>query len=261
MRNYGRFTTGIFRDEDFRALTAAEQGVYFLLGLQPEMTAAGTLSLTLRRWASMSAGMTRDELAEHLSVLADKGHIVVDFDTEELLIRKFIKWDGGIENSKRQPVVREAACAIESKRIRHAIALELVKLGHRDMASEVCRDALPDAQPGFDRGVVTEGESVPHPQSATQEGEPPGNAGPPSMFCSKHPNGTEKPCGPCGTAKLRYSAWVKQQTSRDVESRKARAAAIAACGECDATGIRLDPDTRQPLGRCDHSSTLRTVTA
>lgn len=247
MRNYGRFTTGIFREEGFRALTAAEQGVYFMLGLQPEMTAAGTLSLTLRRWTGMSADMTREQLAEHLSVLAERRHVVVDFDTEELLVRKFIKWDGGIENSKRRPVVREAALAIESERIRHAIALELVKLGHPDMASEVCPDAVPDAQPRFDRGVVTDIDIDRTPETAIQEGEPVGDAEP-SPFCSKHPNGTEKACGPCGTAKLRYARWAKAAAAPKAKP--------AWCGDCDEStrlieqesGVRRCP-TCHPLNR------------
>jgi hypothetical protein len=170
MRNYGRFTTSIYKDNDFRALTVAEQGVYFMLGLQAEVTAAGTLPLTLQRWARMSADFDRDELAETLSVLDQRGHIVVDWDTEELLIVKFVKWDGGVGNEKRRPVIREAACAIESKRIRHRLAYELTRLGYADMASEVSEDGVADAQSGFDRVVVTEDEldpATPEPHPAT----------------------------------------------------------------------------------------------
>ena len=40
-RNYGRFTTTIWRDPDFTRLERARQAVYFMLCTQPEVTAAG----------------------------------------------------------------------------------------------------------------------------------------------------------------------------------------------------------------------------
>ena len=33
----------------------------------------------------------------------------------------------------------------------------------------------------------------------------------PSPFCVKHPSGTDRPCGPCGTARTRHRLWEKQQ--------------------------------------------------
>lgn len=254
MRNYGRFTTTIYRDEDFRALTLAEQAVYFMLGLQPEVTAAGTLPLTLRRWANMAEGLTRDDLAETLSVLAEHGHILVDWDTEELLIVKFVKWDGGINNDKRRPVIREAALAIESKPIRHRLAHEIAKLGYADMASAFSVEGASEAQSGFDRVVVTEGESVPNPQtattnpsSATPEGEPLGDAEP-SPFCSKHPNGTEKSCGPCGTAKLRWTRWAKSQPAREAAAKRDAQSLRQNCPDCHGD-VWLEDGTK-----CTHAN-------
>ncbi len=45
---------------------------------------------------------------------------------------------------------------------------------------------------------------------------------PPSPFCSKHPNGTDKPCRACGTARLRKEEWqhrhlVRFQPSDDLD--------------------------------------------
>lgn len=264
MRNYGRFTTSIWRDPDFTSLTLEQQAVYFTLGLQPDVSAAGSLPLTARRWAKLSAGTTRDQIENLVAGLADHAghHIVVDDDTEELLIRKFIKWDGGWSNSKRLPVVMEAVRSVASDLIRLAAVDELRKLAASAATSEEAkrsREALSVALSPFDRLRVAEGEYLlPQPLTAIQGGEPPiadASAGPPSMFCSKHPNGTERSCGPCGTAKLRYAAWVKSTAGKEAEARRAAAEAVAACADCDDKGFVLDPATKKPQGRCNHRRT------
>lgn len=175
-RSYGRFTTSIYRDKDFRALTLAQQGAYFMLGLQAEVSAAGTLSLTLRRWSRLASDQTADSFGAVLAEVQKLEHVLIDEDTDELLIVKFVKWDGGYTNSKRLPVVREAALAIESSTLRYALAVEMHKLGLVDIASELVPDALSDrasdAVSPSDRVVVTEGELVVpthNPQSATLE--------------------------------------------------------------------------------------------
>lgn len=278
MRNYGRFTTSIYRDSDFRSLTLAQQGLYYLLGLQAEMSAAGTLSLTLRRWSSMAADLSVEELRDHLKTLEAHGHVVVDDDTEELLIVKFVKWDGGIGNEKRRPVIEEAATSIASPAIRQTLAHEIRHLGYVDMASKVHADATypqthdpSDAESRFDRSVVKQGDQIPHPLSriphslaATPGGEPPEAAGPiaadasadpPSMFCSKHPEGTEQPCGACAGARKRYTAWAQAALEADVEAKRVAAEARKACELCDDAGMRLHPKSRLPVGRCDHETT------
>lgn len=279
-RNYGRFTTSVWLDGDFTGLTPTQQAVYFMLATQPNVTAAGTLELTLRRWASLADGMTPETLRDELKQLESSTghHVVVDEDTEELLIRKFVKFDGGIGNEKRRPVIREAALGIRSTRIRHALAIEIGNLGHADMASELApdrasgrpvihsengqADSPSDVQSGFDRVVVNEGDHIPNPQPATLEGAPQpdtasadASAGPPSMTCSKHPDGTEDACGPCGSARKRYAAWAQSKLERDLEAKRRAVEARAACTACDDRGMRLDPNSRQPLGRCDHGAT------
>ncbi|MFL2002279.1 hypothetical protein [Microbacterium sp. A1-JK] len=77
---------------------------------------------------------------------------------------------------------------------------------------------IPDPPPtvrtssGFDPddvAVVGEGER--------EEGEVPrggahsGSSPEPSPFCSQHPDGTEKPCGGCGTARKRHEIWARRE--------------------------------------------------
>lgn len=178
-RTYSTTSTSIWRDDDFRALTAAQQGTYFMLKSQAEITAAGVLPLTRGRWSKLSAGMDVATLNATLDVLAEHRFIVIDEDTEELLVRHFVKWDQGYQNSKRRPVIEAAALAISSPNLRHALAIQFTKLGLSDMASKLGGNTPSDTPPDTasdtttpsDRVVVTEVSTTttpnPYPQPAT----------------------------------------------------------------------------------------------
>ena len=162
-RQYGRFTTDIWDDPKFRALSVAAQRAYFMLSTQADITAAGTLALRLRRWSRYASDSPSDALSDALSELSGRRFLVIDEDTEEVLVRSFVQWDGGINNEKRRPVVLEAAGEVESPAIRAVLASELRKLGVDDAICDVLSDSLLDTTLASDRVVVTKGEYVPQP--------------------------------------------------------------------------------------------------
>ncbi|MCX5066614.1 hypothetical protein OOJ91_12070 [Micromonospora lupini] len=129
MRNYAQLFTAIWRDDDFKALNPARQQAYFLLVTQPNISAGGVLPLTVRRWAKLSEGDTTADLRERIEHLDAAAFVVVDEDTEELLVRSFIRHDNGYRNPRRQPSIREAVRAVESPRLRQVLAEELARLG------------------------------------------------------------------------------------------------------------------------------------
>ena len=234
-RNFASFTTSIYRDDDFRALTISQQGVYFMLGLQPDITAVGVLTIALGRWAAKAAGMTREALNDELRVLQDRGHVAIDDATEELLIVKFAKWDRGWANRLRRPVLMAAVKAIESVHIRDIAVDELRKIALSDAVSaeeKQAKEALSDALSTLDRFPVPLGDHSREPETSIHEGEPSPIAAvaalPPTMFCPKHPNGTEKPCGPCGDARKRYAEWTQNKLAGEIERRRSADAAKTA---------------------------------
>lgn len=128
-RDYARIMTAIWRNDEFRALDEASQRMYLLLVTQPDISAAGVLALRVRRWADMSSSSSADSLVELLKALEVGRFIVVDWDAEELLIRSFIRWDGGFNNPKRRPVIiRDAAEVVSSSITRH-LATEFKRCG------------------------------------------------------------------------------------------------------------------------------------
>jgi hypothetical protein len=143
-RNYAHFATAIWRPEDdFGDLTMPAQWAYFMLGTQPDISAAGVLSLNVRRWSKRARGMTRDVVVEALKELQAAEKVFYDYDTEELLIRTFVKADGGYGNQKRRPVIERAALELESPRLRAALAAELRKLGDEVMTKLADRLSAP----------------------------------------------------------------------------------------------------------------------
>jgi len=272
MRNFARFTTSLYRDPDFTSLTFEQQGVYFMLGLQPEVTAAGTLALTTGRWSRHAANCNRRELEELIVALEHHAgrHLVVDEDTEELLIRKFIKWDGGWSNSKRLPVVIEAVKAIVSVHIRDIAVEELRRIGSgipHNATEKLARDAVSlkveEYVSSFDRKKATVKlgdhnalDLNPNPQPGAVPVAADAGDSPPSMFCEQHPNGTTDPCGACARAREVYSAWVAGKLERDVTAQRLRRQAIDDCGLCDEHGKRVDGSGRILARVCDHSASV-----
>jgi hypothetical protein len=78
------------------------------------------------------------------------------------------------------------------------------------------------------------------------------DAPPPSPNCAKHPDGTETPCGPCGTARRKYDAWITAAPERKRLEATARTSAINACRHCDADGWLLNDVGDASAFKCDH---------
>lgn len=131
-RNYATIATAIWRPgSDFLDLSDNAQRIYFMLITQPDITAAGVLSLNLKRWTGRSADGSRDKLLAGLRELQAARFLVYDEETEEVLIRTFVKWDGGWQNQKRRPVIERAAMEVESPGLRRVMAAEFGRLGLR----------------------------------------------------------------------------------------------------------------------------------
>lgn len=123
-RAYTNRSTAIWREDEFKSLTADEQHLLFLIESQPDISAAGTLPLTLRRWAALFRGGTVDGIRRTLAGLEAAGRVVVDEGTDELLLCSFIADDRGYGNRNRRPVILRAAADANSLPIRRALARE-----------------------------------------------------------------------------------------------------------------------------------------
>jgi hypothetical protein len=162
-RSYSQITSSVWRDADFRGLSMSAQWTYIMLITQADISSAGTLPMTERRWSSYAPDVTRDSLSDSLCELAEARFIAYDETTEELLVRSFVKWDGGSHNEKRRPAITAAANAVASPVIRRVLAAELNRLDVPHDLGDSLSDTPSDALSDTPRVVVTERSQEPQP--------------------------------------------------------------------------------------------------
>lgn len=129
MRNYGNIATAIWLDKDFTSLSSDAQRMYLMVITQNNITSVGTLPVTLRRWASYANDLSSERLLSGLQELVDRDYIAIDWQQEELLVRTFVRWDGGHTNPKRLLSIKASASAVTSPILAPILASELDSLG------------------------------------------------------------------------------------------------------------------------------------
>jgi hypothetical protein len=145
-RNYANVSTGLWRKgSDFRHLSSSAQRTYCMLITQETISAVGVLPLTVGRWASLAFDTTVQSIRADLEELETARFVAVDEETEELLVRTFVKWDGGYGNPKRRPVIQKAAQTIDSDALRAVLAVEFERVG---LPSDWLGDAPPQPPDG-----------------------------------------------------------------------------------------------------------------
>lgn len=115
-------------DDDWRALSMGAQWLYDLLVQHPDRNAAGLLPLTMKRWARAARGVTVADVRRSLEELDEAGFIVCDEDTEEVLVRSYIRVGKVYTHIRLFRNACNAIRAVESERIRSALGQELVRL-------------------------------------------------------------------------------------------------------------------------------------
>lgn len=127
-RPYAKLYRDIWADKDFIDLPAGVQYLYMFLLSQPDLSAAGALALTVRRWAAFTGGATTTDIEAALAILEKRRYILVDYDTQEVLIRTYVRNDGlwRIPNTLYS-VLRDAE-KLQSPQLRQELAGEFAAL-------------------------------------------------------------------------------------------------------------------------------------
>ncbi len=135
-RGHGRILTSIWEDADFLKLDEREQRFYLFLISQPNLNHAGLLPLTLRRWSRKANGLTSADVEKRLQSLDEAQFIVVDDDTEELLIRSFVRNDGVWRMPKVMGAMVSGALEISSRRLQEALLAEMDRVPLDELSDE-----------------------------------------------------------------------------------------------------------------------------
>lgn len=132
-------------DDDWRALSMPAQWLYDFLAQHPDRNEAGIVPFTVKRWARVARGLTVADLRRWLTELDDAGFLVADEDTEEVLVRSFIRVGKVYTHIRLFRNACTAIRAVESERIKSALGQELVRLP---------KLAIPAPRPGNERNVA-----------------------------------------------------------------------------------------------------------
>ncbi len=127
-RTHGRIQAAIWSDGDFIAMRGTAQRMFMFLLSQPDLSHAGLLPMRVRRWATKAEDATPKGVRDELDYLAERDFVVVDEDTEEVLIRTMVRNDGVYKQPKVMLRLREDAKQIESPLLRAAFRAELERL-------------------------------------------------------------------------------------------------------------------------------------
>ncbi len=282
-REHGRLAYTLFRDSDFRALSRSAQALYMQLLAQKEINNAGVCPLMVSKWARGCDELDEAAVWVTLRELQAARFVFFDEESEELLVRSFIRNDGILKQPNLVKNALRCAEQVESETLRGVLAEELRRLGRRD--AEIVADGLdgrvsePIANPSETlpeplnpsetlskpRGV---GEGVGEGGTLTSVGTcgggsrasareatapPPGNLDPSNPRCPKHLTVLADDMGPNCRACRRVREWCESAPDRaaadDLSARRSRREAIDACGLCDDTGYVLGVE---PVRRCAH---------
>lgn len=135
-RSHGRVASAIWQDADFMALPVTPQRMYLFLLSQPNLSHLGVLPLTTRRWARSAAGYNSEHLLHDLDSLTAATFVLIDEETEELLIRSLFRNDGVY----RQPNLLLSAIAtvpsVSSPELKQALLSEVDRITLDDVKED-----------------------------------------------------------------------------------------------------------------------------
>lgn len=130
-RDRANINTDIWNDDDFRSLSGGAQLLYFQLLTSATLTYAGVADWRPNRIAALAAGRRPDDVREAASELARGLYIVTDDDTEEVLIRSFMKHDGLLHKPNVAKAMVKAYNQVFSLTLKGVIVHELSRLYER----------------------------------------------------------------------------------------------------------------------------------
>lgn len=147
MSKYVRVMRSIWSDREWLDRPAISKMVYLQLISQPNISKTGVLPTVLRRWASMYPDLEVDDIANAVADLTEHGFVVLDDDTQELLVRTYMRYDEMFTQPNGRKAIASAYDEIMSANLKRIVREELQALveGVDDVFSETSSN--PSANP------------------------------------------------------------------------------------------------------------------
>ena len=115
-------------DDEWRSLTMPAQHLYLLVLTDPELSYAGVADWRPARIQQRAAEWQMRDLMLAAGELSYTYFLVFDEDTEEVMVRSFLRWDGLLKQPRMAVSMANAFGSIGSNKIRAAVVHELSRL-------------------------------------------------------------------------------------------------------------------------------------
>jgi len=127
-RKYAQINVSIWQDADFRALPALAKQLYLDLWLHPTLSYAGVADWRPGRFAGLHPDLTTEDILTLARCLEARLFIIPDEETEEVLIRSWVRFDGLLKQPRLSVSYANAYAAVTSNEIRGVLVHEAKKL-------------------------------------------------------------------------------------------------------------------------------------
>ncbi|OFT47004.1 hypothetical protein HMPREF3158_05530 [Corynebacterium sp. HMSC06G04] len=128
MRDFAQIKLSIWNDDAFLDLSNNAQLLYFVLISHPTMNRAGVGTWHAGRLSGMCSTWTRQDVERAACELIDGRFIVVDEDTDEFLVRTFVRHDGLMKQRNLATTMAREFAAVGSRAIKGVVVWELRRL-------------------------------------------------------------------------------------------------------------------------------------
>lgn len=136
-REFAKVYTSLWADRDFISLSADAQRIYLMLISQDSLSRCGVTTIAMNRWVGMAADSPRERVQAGLRELVEAKFVLADHSTDELLVRSFVKNDGGWKSPNIALAIASAARAIVSPRLREEVRQCILDLDFSHVSENV----------------------------------------------------------------------------------------------------------------------------
>jgi hypothetical protein len=252
---------GLWRkDKEFQRLPRLAQCTFLQVLSTKDLDTAGVLTLHLELLAKGCNELTTDQLREDFAVLEASRFLFVDYDTDEILIRSYVRRVSVLSPNAWKSVPKNARL-IASEKLCRELAAELRRLRRKDaddLADEIDPVGTPSEPPPDPVGTPSEGDTpsrpLPDPPSPVPVPVPVspsvgGYLGRPRPECRKHETNSGDKCVDC----MKRRVWDEEneaaEKANELERRRRLRDIANNCQVCHGTNWIPDTD---PAVKCNH---------
>lgn len=134
-RKFGSVNVEMWNDPEFRDLPPAAQHLYLVLWTAPDLSFCGVHDWRPGRLSRLSRGFNEDHVRLVADCLVARYFIVIDEDTEEVLVRSWARFDELLKQPRLAVSYSAAYAATYSPTLRQVLARETQKM--RDLWPEL----------------------------------------------------------------------------------------------------------------------------